>query len=62
MLLSGASLATWSTHDTEPIVAWWDELPEKDRAQFSERAGIDPTMDEQARSLALLRHCNCEFS
>jgi 4-alpha-glucanotransferase len=41
------SVVSWSTHDTPPIDAWWDELPEKDRAQFSERAGIDPSMDEQ---------------
>jgi 4-alpha-glucanotransferase len=51
-----ASVASWSTHDTPPIVAWWDSLPEADRAQFSERAGIGQSMDEDAQSLALLRH------
>jgi 4-alpha-glucanotransferase len=50
------SVASWSTHDTPPILAWWDDLPEDDRAEFSKRAGIDTSMDEQARSLALLRH------
>ncbi len=51
-----ASVASWSTHDTLPIVAWWDELPEADRAQFSKKAGVDPSMDDDARSLALLRY------
>ncbi len=51
-----ASVASWSTHDTLPIVAWWDDLPERDRAQFSEKAGIDPSMSDDARSLALLRY------
>jgi 4-alpha-glucanotransferase len=48
------SVASWSTHDTPPIVAWWDKLPESDRAEFSERAGVGETMDDDARSLALL--------
>ena len=26
------SIVSWSTHDTAPIVSWWDELPEHDRA------------------------------
>jgi 4-alpha-glucanotransferase len=51
-----SSVASWSTHDTLPILAWWDELPERDRAEFSARAGVDPSMDDDARSLALLRH------
>jgi 4-alpha-glucanotransferase len=50
------SVASWSTHDTPPILAWWDELPEADRAQFTIAAQIVPSMDEGARSLALLRH------
>ena len=51
-----ASVVSWSTHDTPPITAWWDELPERDRTQFTERAGIDPSMSDDARSLALLRY------
>jgi 4-alpha-glucanotransferase len=51
-----ASVVSWSTHDTAPIDAWWDELPESDREEFSVRAGIDPSMDAEARSLALLRY------
>jgi 4-alpha-glucanotransferase len=50
-----ASIASWSTHDTAPIVAWWDELPEEDRAHISKRAGLQPSMDDDTRSLALLR-------
>jgi 4-alpha-glucanotransferase len=50
------SVASWSTHDTPPIVAWWDALPEGDRAQFSEQAGVNPSMDDDARSLALLQY------
>ncbi len=49
-----ASVASWSTHDTAPITAWWDELPEADRAAISARAGLVPSMDDGSRSLALL--------
>jgi 4-alpha-glucanotransferase len=49
------SVASWSTHDTAPIVAWWDDLPEADRKVLAERAGLQPAMDDDARSLALLR-------
>jgi 4-alpha-glucanotransferase len=48
------SIVSWSTHDTAPIVSWWDELPEGDRAALGARAGLRPDMDERARTLALL--------
>ncbi len=49
------SIVSWSTHDTAPIDAWWPELPEHDRAQLAERAGIeDAEGDDPRRSLALL--------
>jgi 4-alpha-glucanotransferase len=48
------SVASWSTHDTAPITAWWDDLPERDRAALAERAGVPPGADEAARSIALL--------
>jgi 4-alpha-glucanotransferase len=48
------SVASWSTHDTAPIVAWWGELPQADRAQLAERAEVEEEMDDEARSLALL--------
>jgi 4-alpha-glucanotransferase len=51
-----SSVASWSTHDTPPILAWWDELPESDCAEFSRRAEVEASMDDDARSLALLRH------
>jgi 4-alpha-glucanotransferase len=48
------SVASWSTHDTAPIVSWWDDLPEADRAQLAARAGVTADMDGDARSVALL--------
>jgi 4-alpha-glucanotransferase len=50
------SIATWSTHDTAPIVAWWDDLSERDRAVLSERAGLAASMNDAERSLSLLRY------
>jgi 4-alpha-glucanotransferase len=50
------SVASWSTHDTPPILAWWDELPEEDRTEFSKRTGIEPSMSDDPRTLAYLRH------
>jgi 4-alpha-glucanotransferase len=50
------SVASWSTHDTLPIVAWWDILPEGDRKELSKRADLDASMDDEARTLALLRY------
>jgi len=51
------SVATWSTHDTAPIVSWWDELPASDRAELGRLAGLDAATaaDEGARWLPLLR-------
>ena len=50
------SIATWSTHDTPPITAWWDDLSERDRSVLAERAGLDAAMNDASRSLALLRY------
>jgi 4-alpha-glucanotransferase len=49
------SVASWSTHDTAPIDAWWEEFSEGDRTQLAERAGVRPDAGRQERSLALLR-------
>jgi 4-alpha-glucanotransferase len=49
------SIVSWSTHDTSPIVSWWDELPEGDREALGARAGVTAGMDERTRTLALLR-------
>ena len=32
VLPGGRASSSWSTHDTAPIVSWWDELPADDRA------------------------------
>jgi 4-alpha-glucanotransferase len=49
------SVATWSTHDTAPIVAWWDDLSAHDREALATLAKIDPSSDPSARWLPLLR-------
>jgi 4-alpha-glucanotransferase len=49
-----SSVASWSTHDTAPITAWWDDLPEGQRAALAERAGVPDGADDAARTLALL--------
>jgi 4-alpha-glucanotransferase len=49
------SVATWSTHDTPPIGAWWDELSEADRNELAALAGIDPDAPLDARWLPLMR-------
>jgi 4-alpha-glucanotransferase len=50
-----SSVATWSTHDTAPIVAWWDDLPRHDRSELARFAGIAPDTDREGRWLPLLR-------
>jgi len=50
-----ASIVSYSTHDTAPIVSWWDELPTPDRVQLAARAGFALDADERTRTLALLR-------
>jgi 4-alpha-glucanotransferase len=49
------SIASYSTHDTAPIVSWWNELPQHDREVMAARAGIAPDEPEPGRTLALLR-------
>jgi 4-alpha-glucanotransferase len=54
-----SSVASWSTHDTAPIDAWWPELPPYERAQFAKRAGFagqksEGPEDDPARTVALL--------
>ncbi|HEX4446996.1 MAG TPA: 4-alpha-glucanotransferase [Polyangiaceae bacterium] len=43
-----SSVASWSTHDTAPIDAWWPELPPNERAQFARRAGFAGQKSEGA--------------
>jgi 4-alpha-glucanotransferase len=49
-----SSVASWSTHDTAPIDAWWEEFPEAERVDLAARAGILAGATAEARSLALL--------
>jgi 4-alpha-glucanotransferase len=48
------SVATWSTHDTPPITAWWDDLDDGERAELARRADVSIDAPDDARSLALL--------
>jgi 4-alpha-glucanotransferase len=52
-----SSVATWSTHDTAPITAWWDELDDNSRAELSRLAGLDhaSAQSADARWLPLMR-------
>jgi 4-alpha-glucanotransferase len=52
-----SSVATWSTHDTAPIVSWWDDLPAADREQLATLAKLGPeaAADPAARWLPLLK-------
>jgi 4-alpha-glucanotransferase len=48
------SVATWSTHDTPPITAWWDELSVEDRRGLSQLLNVPLDLSDADRSLALL--------
>ena len=52
-----ASVATWSTHDTAPITAWWDELPPSDRNELARRAGF--AVETERATDDRLRSCDC---
>ncbi len=43
-----ASVATWSTHDTQPIGAWWDELEQKERAEVLALMKLDENATREA--------------
>ena len=49
------SVATWSTHDTQPVTAWWSEFSADERGELSRAASFDENVSEDGRSLALLR-------
>ena len=51
---SPSSVATFSTHDTLPITAWWGELSEHDRAQLAGICGIAPSAPDGVRDRALM--------
>ncbi len=49
------SVATWSTHDTAPLRAWWPELPKADREGFAKLAKVPANATDDAREEALFR-------
>jgi 4-alpha-glucanotransferase len=49
------SVATWSTHDTQPITAWWDDLETWERERLAALDQIPLDLPEGARELALLK-------
>ena len=51
---SPLSVATWSTHDTAPITAWWDDFTGVEREQLERLAGISKKASEDERVFALL--------
>jgi 4-alpha-glucanotransferase len=48
------SVATWSTHDTAPITAWWDEFTPAEKEQLEKLAAIPRAVSEDDRLTALL--------
>jgi 4-alpha-glucanotransferase len=48
------SVATWSTHDTQPITAWWDELEPWERERIAALDAIPLDLPPEKRELALL--------
>lgn len=48
------SVATWSTHDTAPITAWWDDLTAKEREQLEALANVPKGASDEERTFALL--------
>jgi 4-alpha-glucanotransferase len=49
------SVASWSTHDTAPIVAWWDELVLEERQALGKLMKLDPEASPEARWTTLMR-------
>jgi 4-alpha-glucanotransferase len=49
-----ASVATWSTHDTAPITAWWRDFSDADKTALAGMASFEAATTDDARSLALL--------
>jgi 4-alpha-glucanotransferase len=51
---SPISVATWSTHDTAPITAWWDDFGSAEKEQLERMAGFSKSASEDERVFALL--------
>ena len=49
------SVATWSTHDTQPITGWWDDLEPWERERLASHDKMPLDLPEAQRELALLK-------
>jgi 4-alpha-glucanotransferase len=49
------SVASWGTHDTQPIAAWWNDFTDDERRRIAEMAGTDVNAPKAARNEAFLR-------
>lgn len=49
------SVATWSTHDTPPITAWWADLEDWERERLAALDAMPLDLPEPQRELALLK-------
>ncbi len=49
------SVASWSTHDTAPIVGWWDELEAEEREALGVMLKLDAKTSEDDRWAFLMR-------
>ena len=49
-----ASVATWSTHDTQPITAWFDDLQPWEQAQLCEKMGVSADASEDEKMVKRL--------
>ena len=49
------SVATWSTHDTAPLKAWWPELPAEDRKGLLALAKLEADMPWEKLEEGLMR-------
>lgn len=50
------SVATWSTHDTPPLGAWWEQFTVEEQAAFATAAGFEPDAPAEERTAALMRY------
>jgi len=49
------SVATWSTHDTQPITQWWYDLQDWERERLAKLDAIPLDLPEGERELALIK-------
>jgi 4-alpha-glucanotransferase len=49
------STASWSTHDTQPITAWWHEFSDHDKADLVQVCRLPQAGADDARALGMMR-------